>query len=571
MIKKYYNYIFPPDKHLKIPNKLWSFVWFIVKDKKIILFVLSLLSICQYFEGVANGKMLGAITTWVSITPIVSLSSIFYKLLYFTTIILLINFVFLLHDYILGIFIPYIEAKTKFHMLGYIQQYKYEYFSKRNEGEIGNCVIEMVDGIANIIHFILDKFLPTLFQSIILIISMCLIDWRVAIFLVIGIVGYGIVMFIMAPKACLFANKLQRVQNGVIATMIDSIRNSITKKILNMEKYEMEYIKKEQDVEFDVYVTNQLYVNKMYFFLIIIYSFFQVFAFSFIILYVWHKNIITSSKVIELLTLNGFFSMSLWRLCTSLSEFLTTIGQCAESLKLIDPTQLESINHTKSPIKKLIGNIEFKNVTCKGNRLNNINFSIKSGEVISIIGKSGSGKTSLAYCLLNLLDYEGLILIDGENVKNLSRTYLGQNILFFDQKYQLFSRSIRENILCGKDNNLLDKHNINELLPFVMDKKEQYNYSVGPGGVNLSGGEQQRIGIARNLIRDSSIIVCDEITSALDQKTRDFFIKFILKKFNGCTIIFITHDTKLLEYSDRIIEIEKGQILSITPNINKKN
>lgn len=213
--------------------------------------------------------------------------------------------------------------------------------------------------------------------------------------------------------------------------------------------------------------------------------------------------------------------------------------------------------------------IEFKNLTfgyTSKNVLHNISFNITKGEKIAIIGKTGSGKTTISNLLLRFYDCpEGTILIDGIDIREFTLESLKKHFAFVTQNTILFNDTIRANILYSDPNvaqerfeEIIKKLDIEE----ITDKfAEKTNYVVGERGNKLSGGEKQRISLARALIKDASIIVLDEPTSSLDAKTEKNITNAIQEMWKDKTMVIIAHKISTIMHCDRVLVIEGGKII----------
>lgn len=158
--------------------------------------------------------------------------------------------------------------------------------------------------------------------------------------------------------------------------------------------------------------------------------------------------------------------------------------------------------------------------------LNDINFIIKKGERIGFVGSSGSGKSTIFKLLTKLYSLDkGHILIDGEDINNISNKSLRKNISLISQNPYIFNFSVLENLKIGNlkasDSEVINACKKADIYDVIMNLDDKFNTSVGEGGVTLSGGEKQRLAIARTLLKQSNIILFDEATSALDNVTQD--------------------------------------------------
>ncbi len=232
------------------------------------------------------------------------------------------------------------------------------------------------------------------------------------------------------------------------------------------------------------------------------------------------------------------------------------------------------IKNTENPLTDSIkyGEIEFKNVSFKypgssGDMvLENINFKVKKGETIGILGETGSGKSTFVNLIPRFYDVtEGEILIDGKNIKNIELSYLRNEIGIVLQKAILFSSTIKENIKWGKkdasDEEVYSAAKKAQAYDFIMNIPDKFDTELGQMGVNLSGGQKQRISIARTIIKNPKILILDDSTSAVDNST-EAKIQKALKEMKNTTKLIIAQKISSVINADKIIVISDGKIIA---------
>jgi ATP-binding cassette subfamily B protein len=246
------------------------------------------------------------------------------------------------------------------------------------------------------------------------------------------------------------------------------------------------------------------------------------------------------------------------------------------SWKRIDQVLTESIDiedkaSTDSGIETITGEIELKNVSFRYPgasvfALKNINLKIKPGQNAAIVGKTGSGKSTLVQLIPRLFDTsEGEILIDGVSVKNIPIRVLRQNIGYVPQDTFLFSETIAENIAFGTSGASMEK--IEEaaekaqVRDNILEFDKKFETMLGERGITLSGGQKQRTAIARALIRDPKIIILDDSLSAVDTKTEEAILQHLRNELKGRTTIMISHRISTIKDADIIYFIEDGSIV----------
>ncbi|MBP9791934.1 MAG: ABC transporter ATP-binding protein [Rickettsiales bacterium] len=198
--------------------------------------------------------------------------------------------------------------------------------------------------------------------------------------------------------------------------------------------------------------------------------------------------------------------------------------------------------------------------------LNNVSFAIKPKQYVAIVGESGSGKSTLTNLLLKFYNpQQGKVVVDNQDLKNISTNSIRKFISIVTQDVLLFNHSIKENILYGNDSisvkkmmELTKKSNIDE---FINSLPEKYNTQIGQSGIALSGGQRQKVAIARALVKDSPILILDEATSALDQISEQYIKEFLNSIRSEKTIIVITHRLSSIKDADTIFVLKKGRLV----------
>ena len=212
--------------------------------------------------------------------------------------------------------------------------------------------------------------------------------------------------------------------------------------------------------------------------------------------------------------------------------------------------------------------IEFKNVTFKYDTkliLNDLNFKVNANETVAFVGKSGAGKTTIFNLLCKMYDnYDGTITMDGVNIKKLDKDTIRGNITIVSQNPYIFNMSIKDNLKLVK-NDLTEEEMVEAcklacLDEYISSLPNKYDTVVGEGGVNLSGGEKQRLAIARAFLQKTEIILFDEASSALDNETQAKIQQAIDNLQKDYTILMIAHRLSTIKNADRILLLDGGKI-----------
>ena len=259
------------------------------------------------------------------------------------------------------------------------------------------------------------------------------------------------------------------------------------------------------------------------------------------------------------------------RLFTSILYLAWTERQLKE-FALSAERIFEVIDHNGNKrVNELSGKIEFKNVYFKYEKdsvLKGVSFNIEPKDTVAIVGKSGSGKTTIVNLISKIYEVDkGSILLDGNNINDLDKYSIRNNISVISQKPYLFNMTIKENLLLVSPNasqkQIENVCKICELHDYIMNLPKKYNTLVGEGGVTLSGGECQRVAIARALLMKTNIILFDEATSALDNETQENIQKAINNISSEYTMIIIAHRLSTIKNCNKIIVIDDGKVSGI--------
>ena len=198
--------------------------------------------------------------------------------------------------------------------------------------------------------------------------------------------------------------------------------------------------------------------------------------------------------------------------------------------------------------------------------LKNINLKIEQGEVVALIGPSGSGKTTICNLIARFYDVNsGVIIVGDKNIKDITCDSLLKNISMVFQKVYLFNDTIKNNILFGNPN-ASDNEVINAAIKahcheFISKLPNGYDTIIGDGGATLSGGEKQRISIARAILKDSPIIILDEATASVDPENEHLIQNAISSLTKGKTVIVIAHRLATIQDADQILVIDNGDVV----------
>jgi ATP-binding cassette subfamily B protein len=265
-----------------------------------------------------------------------------------------------------------------------------------------------------------------------------------------------------------------------------------------------------------------------------------------------------------------FVNMMVWPLrdvATSLSNMGQYIAS-SDRVALILDEPLEDVKSGSTPAIKgdiTFDHVEFKYDDASVATIHDVSFSVKAGQTIAIMGKTGSGKSTLSLLLTRLYDYTGgSIKVDGVELKDIQKSYLRRNIVPVLQDPFLFSKSISENILMANKKatkeEIVRAAKIAAIHDTITNFKDGYDTAVGEKGMSLSGGQKQRVAIARTIVSNAPVLIFDDSLSAVDTET-DWTIRQNLKELEkGTTTFIITHRVSTAKDADLIVVLDDGRV-----------
>ena len=394
--------------------------------------------------------------------------------------------------------------------------------------------------------------------------------WIIA--LGVGILGLtlGIISFLVMPKFKIMQKLIDRV-NLVTREALTGI--SVIR-VFGREKYEEERFDKENTV----LKNEQLFINRtlsaLMPMIILIMN-----GIALLIIWVGGKNIDAGSiqvgDMMAFITYTMQIVMSFLFftfLMMQLPRAEVAAGRINEVLET-EVTVVDSENIDDSKLQDVKGTLKFDNVSFTFDRadspvLSNISFEAEAGKTTAIIGSTGSGKSTLLHLIPRYFDAsEGEISIDGVNIRDISLNKLRDILGFVPQKGVLFSGNIKSNIKFA-DENITDEQmkkaaEIAQALEFINEKEDKFNSEISQGGSNVSGGQKQRLSIARALAKNPKILLFDDSFSALDYKTDVKLRKTLREEMSGVTTIIVAQRIATILNADKIIVMNEGKIVGV--------
>jgi ATP-binding cassette subfamily B protein len=413
-------------------------------------------------------------------------------------------------------------------------------------------------------------------------IALCFIFWQFAIILFVLSLAIAFVIIKSQNRIAPFSKQVAIKSSSMTAYLSDVISNITAVKSFSKEKFEIKSYQKRINVWKKAEFKEMKGVLKLTGSFSLLMTLMNICAFAAAIVATqYHLATIGTIYLVISYTLNVV--EELWSVSGATRSYIRTIGDASPMIKTLDD-DIQPRNPMK-PIKNSLnlGKIEFKNVnfTHEDNKeklFDNFNLTIKPGEKVGLVGKSGSGKTSLISLLMRFSDVNsGSINIDGVDIRKMTQEDLHKLISYVPQEPILFHRSIAENIAYGNMNatrsQIVEAARKANALDFIEKMSDGLDTQVGERGTKISGGQRQRIAIARAILKDAPILVLDEATSALDSESERLIQESLKTLMLNKTSIVIAHRLSTVAEMDRIIVISDGEIVEDGPHsvLSKSN
>lgn len=439
------------------------------------------------------------------------------------------------------------------------------YFNQNNLGEITGICTTILDDVETIAPMILVGILGGFINTLVFVIMTLLWDVRIGILVVIGVTIYLIITARMQKKSEKFAPKRQDSKAKLVDAVLDHIQGMSVIKSFNLTGHgdkktqqALEYNRKSNlDMEhlFTPYVISQGMVLHVFSILMIIFGI---------------KFYLSGSMALADVLMTVIMSFLIFSQIESAGSGLSIMRVVSSSMDQADQTDfIPQMDSNGKEIKTTHHDIEFKNVSFSYDNkavIKNVNLKIPDKTTTAIIGPSGSGKTTLCNLLARFWDVDGgEIRIGGYGIKEYTLESLMKQISIVFQNVYLFADTIENNIKFGMPSathaQVIEAAKKACCHDFIQRFPEGYQTIIGEGGESLSGGEKQRISIARAMLKNAPIVIFDEATANVDPENEDKLQKAMEELMHDKTIIMIAHRLKTVRHADQIIVVDDGQIV----------
>ena len=439
------------------------------------------------------------------------------------------------------------------------------YFDQNQSGQLINRITFTTTQVSGAASNAIKTFVREGFLLIGLMVYMLSLNWKLTLLLLVTTPFIALIVYVAGKRLRKLAKTIQTAMGDVTHLASEAVDGNLEIKSFNAESYETErFLKanasnKNQNLKLEA--TSNLATPIIQLLVSVSLSIVAYFALG------AQLGIeLSAENFVAFITAAGLMAKPI----RQLSNINAVIQKgLAAAIEIFDQLDAKEEKDTGDIETEITGNIEFKDVAFsykpKELVLNNLNFNIGQNETVAIVGKSGSGKSTIASLLSRFYsDFSGDILIDGVSIMDYKLSYLRESISIVNQSPTLFNDSIERNIAYGEseidETKLKQAAEISGCLEFIEKLPEGYKSEIGDDGVLLSGGQRQRIAIARAFYKDSPIIILDEATSALDNESELIVQEAVEKLINNRTTIVIAHRLSTIENANKILVLDQGTV-----------
>jgi ATP-binding cassette subfamily B multidrug efflux pump len=559
------------------PNTLLAFCLHYTKGYKVALCCMTILTALLAILEVSLFGFMGQLVDWLTTKdPQTLLQEEGSKLLLMGgLIVIVIPLLTLLHSLIIHqVLLGNYPMSIRWFAHRYLLKQSISFYQDDFAGRIATKVMQTALAIRETVMKLLDVIVYIAVYFISMVVMIAQADLRLIIPMLCWLVIYTVLQIYFIPRLRAIATKQADARSTMTGRIVDSYTNISTVKLFAHSDSESKYAKQGMQAFLDT-VYKQMRLATAVSVSVHTANYLLAFAISALSIYLWTQSAITVGAIaiaISLsLRLNGMSQWIMWEL----SALFENIGTATDGMRtLAKPNNMADQPNAK-PLTITKGTLDFNNVSfhygeSKG-VINDLDLHIKPGEKIGLVGRSGAGKSTIVNLLLRFYDVEqGAIKIDHQNISHVQQESLRLNIGMVTQDTSLLHRSIRENILYGRpdatEEEMIQATKQAQAHEFISELTDNfgntgYDAQVGERGVKLSGGQRQRIAIARVLLKDAPILVLDEATSALDSEVEAAIQQSLNKLMQGKTVIAIAHRLSTIAAMDRLIVLDKGQII----------
>ncbi len=553
-----------------LPKTLFQFIWHFLRSHKLIVMICIICNLTAGFWGPFNSMLIKHI---IDLLPSVENGDV--SILILPASLVPINFIIFDNitwrtwGYICDKYVPIIQNNIVSSMMDYCLLHSHGFYQNHLSGKISKQITNLVDGMTEIITFCAANFLRGASLLLLIFGISYSVNPIFCLILVVWFICFAGFSLGMSKKLVGLSDELADSESIVVGELVDSLSNHSNIRIFSRRIYEnlrmMPFLRNQQHA----YTKANLYSTFLALIQGILIAIMMAFS-AFFLVRLYGVGLITTGEFAMIFAISMEAGHLMWFTMAQADKFNKAVGRCKQSLsalmlplEILDKPNAKDLNCTQ-------GKITFDNVKFyyKGTEplFQNQSIEIRAGQRVGLVGYSGGGKSTFVNLILRFYDVtDGAILIDGQDIRDVTQDSLRENIGMIPQDPSLFHRKLMENIRYGRidasDEEVVGAAKKAHAHEFITKLPQGYDSLVGERGVKLSGGQRQRIAIARAILKNAPILILDEATSQLDSVTESLIQESLWELMQNKTTIVIAHRLSTLLHMDRILVFDKGKII----------
>ncbi len=465
--------------------------------------------------------------------------------------------------------VPKLQADLRMAMFDHIQQHSPHYFNERFAGSLANKITDMTSAVETILHQLFWPIISSIATALLGAIFLWFVHPVLSAIMIFWVIVHLGISLTFSKTCDAFEHKHGEARSELLGKIVDSLTNYYAVNLFYRFRHEKLALAPFQKEEEKTNAAARKYVEKMRSVTSFFYATLCFIGINGTVIYLWLHHQITTGEVAQVFGTMWNIAGIMWAVGGSLPVFFQSFGTAKQAYSvMLDPKDLGD-RPNALPLKVRTGEILFENVSFQyGEKklFKNKHAHIRGGEKVGLVGFTGAGKSTFISLILRFFPlHQGKILIDGQNIADITLESLRNQIGLIPQDPVLFHRTLRENISYGKpeatEAEIFAAATLAHCDEFIRNLPQGYEAKVGERGTKLSGGEKQRIAIARAILVDAPILILDEATSSLDSVTEKYIQGSLEKLMQGRTTIVIAHRLSTLSRMDRILVFDKGEIV----------
>jgi len=464
---------------------------------------------------------------------------------------------------------PAIKNQVIAETFGAVHKHTHQFFQDNLAGRIASQINALADNVERIIHDISRHLFRQIVLVTVALISMYHVHPEFCYVLLLWLSVFTAFSLRLSKRLVDLSESHAASESLVSGQLVDSITNAGNVRIFARRTYEISYLEKALLLTKARFRVKEMFAIRLHFFQgLSISAMLGAMLYFLIQLRVDQKVSVGDFALV--LGLGVELGWMTWWALEQVDELNKAVGKCKQSLSsLFTPLEIKDRENALDLVVTK-GKITFSSVKFHYKGAEPLFYkksvTIESGQKVGLVGYSGSGKSTFVNLILRLYDIiDGSILIDGQDIRDVTQDTLRQNIAMIPQDPSLFHRTLMENIRYGRidatDNEVIEAAKRSHAHEFIKALPEGYSSLVGERGVKLSGGQRQRIAIARAILKNAPILILDEATSQLDSLTESYIQDSLWVLMQGKTTLVIAHRLSTLLHMDRILVFDRGKIV----------